>query len=185
MARMRPIPVQPHIEDPMAMLLACHDKVRHFSQLLHKLVAHVASHGADQQARDAAHAVWRYFEIAAPLHHADEDQDLYPALQALSDAQLSAHCQRLTLEHGPQHDDWRLVSAWLRSVAEGAAGPPPPDVLRFANASIRHAHEEERCIYPAVQRLGAEQLSRIAASMSERRGAALATTPHQPSAARA
>ena len=55
------------------MLMACHEKVRHFAKLADRIAAHITEHGADPQAREAAKSVMRYFDIAAPLHHADED----------------------------------------------------------------------------------------------------------------
>lgn len=177
MAGMRPTPVQPRIEDPVEMLLACHDKVRQFSRLLHKLVAHVASQGADEQARNAALAVRRYFDVAAPLHHQDEDLDLYPALQHLGDPLLSEACRRLSKEHGPQHALWQTVSSWLQTVASGEAPPPPAAVLLFADDAMRHADEEERLLYPQVKRLSAKDLAHIALAMSARRGAALNAMP--------
>ncbi len=176
MAGMRPTPVQPRIEDPVEMLLACHDKVRHFSRLLHKLVAHVASQGADEQARNAALAVRRYFDVAAPLHHQDEDLDLYPALKQLGDPLLSEACRRLSQEHGPQHALWQTVSAWLQTVASGEANPPPAAVLLFADDAMRHADEEERLLYPQARRLSATDLAHIAQAMSARRSAALDAT---------
>lgn len=176
MVGMRPTPVHPRIEDPVEMLLACHDKVRHFSRLLHKLTAHVAGQGADEQARSAALAVRRYFDVAAPLHHQDEDLDLYPTLQQLGDPLLSEACRRLSQEHGPQHALWQTVSAWLQTVASGEATPPPAAVLLFADDGMRHADEEERLLYPHAKRLSAEDLAHIAQAMSARRGAALDVT---------
>jgi hemerythrin-like domain-containing protein len=169
MHAMRPTPVQPRIDDPIEMLLACHGKVRHFSRLIHKLVAHVTVHGADAQARDAAHAIWRYFEIAAPLHHADEDQDLYPALQALGAGPVSEACQRLAGEHAPQQATWGQVATWLKEIEAGQTSPEPSCVLGFADDAIRHADEEERLIYPAAEQLDPVTLTRVAQAMSARR----------------
>ena len=179
MCDMRPTPVQPRINDPLEMLLACHDKVRHFSRLLRKLVAHVARQGADEPARSAALAVHRYFDVAAPLHHQDEDLDFYPALRKLGDPLLSEACGRLTQEHGPQHALWQTVSAWLLALAAGHAAQPPADVLAFAEDAMRHADEEERLLYPHAQRLSAQDLAHIAQAMSARRRAALDATLDQ------
>ena len=102
----------PVIDDPMDLLLACHGKVRHFCQLLERLSRHVLQHGSDDQARDAAIAIGRYFTIAAPLHHEDEDLDLYPAL-AQMDASLADVAQALSQEHAALNAQWAQVSAWL------------------------------------------------------------------------
>ncbi|WP_204313425.1 hemerythrin domain-containing protein, partial [Klebsiella michiganensis] len=47
---------------------------------LAKLSAHLPSHGADEQARQAARNIMRYFDVAGPHHHADEEEDLFPLL---------------------------------------------------------------------------------------------------------
>ena len=53
---MRPLlqPVTPSIEDPLELLKACHDKVRRFSALVPRLRDHLARHGPDAQAQEAA-----------------------------------------------------------------------------------------------------------------------------------
>lgn len=43
----------------------------------------------DVQAQAAAAQILRYFNVAAPLHHQDEDEDLFPALLALHQPALS------------------------------------------------------------------------------------------------
>ena len=70
------------------MLAACHGRVESQCDTLRRLLPHVAAHGADVQAREAAVAVMRYFDTAARHHHADEEVDLFPALiDAMSPAQ--------------------------------------------------------------------------------------------------
>ena len=49
-------------EVPLEMLAACHGRVEAQCATLRRLVAHLAAHGADEQARDAARAVMRYFD---------------------------------------------------------------------------------------------------------------------------
>ena len=67
-------------EAPLEMLSACHARIEQQCATLQRLVPHVASHGADTQARSAAAGVMRYFDTAAVDHHADEEVDLFPAL---------------------------------------------------------------------------------------------------------
>jgi len=186
----RPEPVSPRIDDPMALLLACHDKVRRFADLLLRLQQHAAVHGRDAQARDAAWSVLRYFEVAAPLHHADEDEDLYPALLALGDAGASARIQVLSEEHAVLTALWQQLAPWLRHLAAegdqdggvdvGAAsdraaadaGTTASDTARdFAARYLAHAEAEEREVYPLAARLSADTLARIAQAMVARRTA--------------
>lgn len=173
-AARRPTPVSPHIDDPMALLLACHDKVRRFAGLLLRLQTHVAVHGRDAQAQDAAKSVLRYFEIAAPLHHADEDDDLYPALLALGDAGVATRIQALSDEHTALTALWDGLAPWLRHLAEDASPcPDPGDIVRtFAANQLAHAEAEEREVYPLAARLPADARARIAQAMVARRTAA-------------
>lgn len=168
---MRPEPVSPCIDDPMALLSACHDQVRRFCALLLKLSTHVEARGVDEQARTAATAVLRYFELAAPLHHEDEDVDFYPALLALGDAALDAHILRLSAEHDDLNASWRPVSRWLKGLPSAPSGPqsPPPELAVFCRLCTAHATEEERELYPHAARLSEQQLARLAQAMTLRR----------------
>jgi hemerythrin-like domain-containing protein len=167
---MRPLPVQPRIDDPMALLRACHDKVRHFTTLIQRLRTHVDTHGADAQARDAAVAVRRYFTLAAPLHHDDEDVDLYPALKTLGDAALNARVDALSAEHAQLSGLWQALRPWLDALAlEQMPAGALPDVDAFALRYRAHAQAEEDELYPYAARLNAATRLRLAAAMSARR----------------
>lgn len=151
------------------MLRACHDKVRHFAQLATRIAEHIERQGVDPQARDAAQSVIRYFDIAAPLHHADEDQDLYPALLALQDPALSTAIHRLTAEHTALGGLWQAVRAWLLRVQAGERTPPPPELPQFAQRYPQHAQDEETQVYPHALRLSNAQLSALGQTMTRRR----------------
>lgn len=167
---MRPLPVSPTIDDPMALLRACHDKVRHFCQLAQRLQAHVRVHGADASAREAAQAVRRYFTLAAPLHHADEEEDLFVALRALGEARLSRDIDELAQEHAELSALWDGVLPWLDALAEGRLpGGAEPDVDAFAGRYQRHAQREEDAVYPHATRLSPQALRQLADAMVARR----------------
>jgi len=67
-------------EAPLEMLSACHGRIEDQCATLRRLQAHLADHGSDEQARAAAWALIRYFDLSAQQHHHDEEQDLFPAL---------------------------------------------------------------------------------------------------------
>lgn len=168
----RPLPVSPRIDDPMALLRACHEKVVRFTRLAQRLQAHVAEHGADAQAREAATAVLRYFTLAAPLHHADEDEDLFVALRALGHAELNARIDALQDEHDTLGALWLPVQAWLTQVAEGRAASDTPvdvDVDGFATRYRAHAEREEATVYPHAAELSPAVLRALADAMVARR----------------
>jgi len=178
----RPEPVSPRIDDPMALLLACHEKVRHFTDLAVRLHQHVQVKGPDGQAQEAARAVLRYFNVAAPLHHADEEVDLFPALLALGDADLTHTAKRLHAEHAALDAMWAALDSVLQQVAAGRPWPDSAsggsssdaagavaDPQAFADRYQAHAHDEETLLYPHAQRLSAPRLQQLADAMVARR----------------
>ena len=76
----------PGFDQPIAVLKHCHDRIRKQLDTLQRLPAHLAAHGADEQARQAAQAIINYFEKAAHLHHADEEENLLPVLRLVATA---------------------------------------------------------------------------------------------------
>ena len=93
-------------EQPFAMLEACHERVQRTLALLARLRAHVRQHGADTDARQAARDVLRYFDIAAPLHHQDEELHVFPLLRAQASPEVQALVQRLQQDHLAMTADW-------------------------------------------------------------------------------
>ena len=67
-------------EVPLEMLSACHGRVERQCQTLQRLVPHLTANGPDQAAREAAKSILLYFDTSAKHHHADEAEDLFPAL---------------------------------------------------------------------------------------------------------
>ena len=175
-------------EVPLEMLAACHLRVQSQCQTLLRLVPHLAAHGADPQAREAAVAVMRYFDTSARHHHEDEEIDLFPALldsMAGSDAvclrELSA---ALVADHRVLEQRWRQLRRVLEQVARGVAAALAVDeVQAFVGLYERHIAREEAELLPMAARLLDETtLDRIGLAMRARRGAITADAPAGPSA---
>lgn len=163
-------------EAPLEMLAACHQRIERQCETLRRLVAHVGEHGVDAQAREAAQAVMRYFDRAAADHHADEEQDLFPALLE-SMAGSDAVCLRelvttLTRQHRELQRHWSA----LRSVLIRIAAGEPVDldralIERLVDAYAEHLALEERELLPIAGRLlGDAALADLGRSMRRRRG---------------
>ena len=163
-------------EVPLEMLSACHHRIEHQCATLRRLVTHLAEHGADAQARAAATSVMRYFDTAAQQHHADEEENLFPALiesVAGSDAVcLRALTERLTADHRELEAHWRRLRLALERVAAGAgASLPLADVDALVGLYEQHIEREERELLPMAARLlGDDALESIGRAMRERRG---------------
>ncbi|MEC5384866.1 hemerythrin domain-containing protein [Uliginosibacterium sp. H3] len=162
--------VIPGFEDPRAMLLACHDKVRHFARLAARLEAHVADKGADSEASHAAKGILRYFNLAAPLHHDDEELDLFPALRGLGSSELDSAINRLESEHEELAALWASIRPWLEATAHNELVAAPASVTEFARRYVLHAGAEETEVYGAMADLPPEVIAAIGRSMCARRG---------------
>ena len=144
---------------------------------LRRLVPHVAAHGVDRAASEAAQAVLRYFDLAAPDHHADEEQDLFPALLE-SMAGSDAVCLRELIVA------LTLAAPRARSPLAGAApgagcASPPAKPWRWtrrwcggwSRAYRQHLAREDAELLPMAARLiGDAPLQQIGRAMRLRRG---------------
>jgi hemerythrin-like domain-containing protein len=162
-------------EVPLEMLAACHLRVRSQCRTLQRLVPHLAAHGADHQAREAAVAVMRYFDTAARHHHEDEELDLFPALLE-SMAGSDAVCLReltvgLVADHRALESRWQALRRVLQAVAGGAVAPlAADDVQAFIDQYERHIDREEAELLPMAERLLDDAtLDRIGRAMRARR----------------
>ncbi|GLR14950.1 hypothetical protein GCM10007907_37400 [Chitinimonas prasina] len=159
----------PGFDDPIALLIACHDKVRRFAALSLRLDQHLQQKGQDSEAASAASNILRYFDVAAPLHHADEEEDLFPALRQLDDAGLNTAMAKLEAEHDELAALWRAVRPWLETVAQQGLPVRPVELDAFAQRYPAHAQREEDEIYPAAHQLSAQVLAQMGERMRARR----------------
>ncbi len=144
-------------DEPFAMLEACHERVLRTLALLDRLRTHMRQQGCDESARQAARDVLRYFDIAAPLHHQDEELHVFPPLLARGPAGVVALVQRLLQDHQDMVTDWAAARLPLQALAGGQASAfsaaDEAALERFAVRHARHLEDEERVAYPAVQSL--------------------------------
>lgn len=163
-------------EAPLEMLAACHIRIQHQCEVLQRLASHLRRHGSDEQARQAAKSIMRYFDTAAVDHHADEEQDLFPALLE-SVAGSDPVCirqliDRLCHEHRQLEAGWRKLRKVLVHVAAGEqAELPQHDVDTFVSQYMSHLDLEENELLPMANRLlGQHHIERIGRAMRDRRG---------------
>lgn len=164
-------------DEPFEMLVACHQRVQRMLGLLERLAAHLGEHGLDDQARQAAQDVMRYFDLAGPAHHEDEERHVFPPLLAGADAALRAQVQRLQQDHQAMTQQWQALRADLTGVSTATLPMPPTAVVQarwaaFAALYREHIVIEESLIYPQVRPLLNEPtLAAMGAEMARRRGA--------------
>ena len=150
------------------MLLACHDRVRRSLDLLLRLQAHAATHGADTQARDAARDVLRYFDLAGPKHHEDEERHVLPRLHA---AGLGELADRLAADHTEMNRQWAALRPALQALQEGSGqGLDAAACQAYAALYAGHMAAEEGQAFPvAAHGLDASALAAMGAEMAGRR----------------
>ena len=164
-------------EQPFAMLEACHERLQRTLGLLGRLREHVRQQGVDHDARQAARDVLRYFDIAAPLHHQDEELHVFPLLLAEATPEVRALVTRLQQDHVAMTADWAAARAGLQALLdENATGFTLEDEAaldRFAMRYDAHIAAEESVAYPAAAALlPPAALAAMGREMATRRGAA-------------
>lgn len=161
-------------DQPFELLAACHERMERTLSLLERLGVHVAQHGCDAQARSAAADVLRYFDIAAPLHHQDEEMHVLPRLREQGQAAMAA---RLRAEHQVMEHEWARLRPDLLAVQAGTLAPEAVDAARaqasaFATLYRGHLGAEDAHAFPAArQALTPQQARHMGEDMARRRGA--------------
>ena len=125
-------------EDAVTLLLACHDRIRHFTEIAERLAQNPGSPARDRQ--DAAGAVLRYYQVALPLHEADENESIYPRLhEKLPPGYLAAANESMVQQH----------TAIDALVAELLAARPHSycSNLRLRSSNLRH-HQLRHLLVP-------------------------------------
>ena len=168
---LHPVPAT-GFDEPFAMLAACHDRLERMLRLLDRLAAHLARHGCDAQAADAARDAMRYFDLAAPAHHEDEERHVLPVLRANGDEAFAAQIEQ---EHREMKRRWIELRRELAEVAAGRwSGGATADFARWQQFSAlyrAHAEAEDAHAFPVAQAaLDAGQQHEMGLEMARRRG---------------
>lgn len=136
-------------DQPFEMLAACHDRVRRSLDLLQRLHDHVARHGVDAQARDAAADVLRYFDLAGPAHHEDEERHVLPRLRASGLGELAEH---LLAEHREMARQWALLREPLARWAASEAATMDEGLLHnYIDLYRAHLRVEDEQAFAAAR----------------------------------
>lgn len=164
--------------DPLGVMHAVHLRLQQRTALLVRLAEHVRHHGSDEDARATAGHVMRCFDEDCPMHHEDEQQDLFPLLRAATPAAERARLEILVAALLAQHEDMRAaydaVRPQLAAIADGRLGPLDPALVdRLHTLCFEHVELEELELMPfARRRLDAPALERMGRSMAARRNVA-------------
>ena len=161
----------PGFDDPFGMLVACHGRMRHQLGTLARLQRYTVENGVDADARAAASAILRYFDHAAPNHHADEDHSLLPRVLA-RDPRLARLVEGIGADHRALERQWRKVRPLLSGIAAGRNEALPPALVRtVCEGYMAHLEREEARLFPAAQAcLDADAITAMGHEFAARRG---------------
>ncbi len=146
----------PEEDTAVSLLVACHQRIRHFTSLAGRLAE--ASDAPARDVADAAQRIHRYFSIAFPLHVEDEEQSLLPRLRGAAPEVLQAleAMQR-------EHSDHEAAVASLLLVTQALMAAPaslPQRAAELRGVAERltglfepHLTREETILFPAALRL--------------------------------
>lgn len=170
----------PGFDQPLAVLKHCHDRIRKQLATLGKLQVYLAQPDAqsDAQAQAAAQAVLNYFQKAAPLHHEDEEVDLFPTLASTAQGDDLALFQellpRILQQHTQMAELWQRLEQQLLRIAKGQTQSlQAAELQTFEKLYQEHMQIEESQIAAMAMRLfSPEQMQKLGSAMQARRGIA-------------
>ncbi|MDO4879227.1 MAG: hemerythrin domain-containing protein [Neisseria sp.] len=155
--------------EPIEMLYACHGKVRRFCGQIGILADYMAENGRNDIVLQAIRQISQYFNIAAPLHHQDEETDYFPLLLQYA-PQARDDIQELLRQHGLLHANWDAVAEQFRRIEADADYRPDPAVFQaFTDGYAVHLALEETLFELGKSHIPAEKLSEIGKNMAQRR----------------
>ncbi len=163
-----------HDPDLVELLAECHERIRRFLDLAHRLTTTPGLQPDD--IASVASQVHRYFTGAFALHMADEDELLLPRLRG-RDPALDAALERMEADHVEHADHLERLVALCDELARD-----PRRLAARANALAEtvdaltlgleaHLGLEELVIFPRLAMLTAVERASIRREMRARRGA--------------
>jgi hypothetical protein len=142
-------------EGAAGLLIACHQRIRHFVGMAERLAA---AHATPRDIVEAAAALDRYFNVALPLHSADEDLSLLPRLKLYARASVVLTAESLAAQHEDIHlQISRMSPLWRALIGDAARIDELRETLGYGARRLAimfedHLGSEERIVFPAIAR---------------------------------
>lgn len=160
----------PTWDNPIDMLYACHGKVKRFCQQLLLLPDYLEQYGLNEANYQAVWQIRQYFSQAAPLHHADEEDNFFPVLlHYVPTAQ--ADVDELARQHHVLHENWDLLHQQLNQLLDKQRIQIDVDVIQqFTQGYAKHVAIEEPLFDLGRQHIPLSEQKKIGKLMAKRRG---------------
>lgn len=154
---------------PIDMLYACHDKVRRFCSQVNMLPDYIAEDGRNDVVLQATRQISQYFNVAAPLHHEDEEENFFPLLLQYA-PQAQESIDELLRQHESLHANWSAVAQEFARLEEDVDYQLNTEVLqRFTAGYDVHLGIEEPLFEMGKTFIPKEKLTEIGEIMAARR----------------
>lgn len=155
--------------EPIDMLYACHGKVRRFCEQIKMLPDYIADNGCTDVVLQAVRQISQYFNVAAPLHHEDEEENFFPLLLQYA-PQAQEPVNELLRQHESLHANWAAVSVEFARLENDRVYELNREVLdRFVAGYDVHLGIEEPLFDMGKAAIPQEKLAEIGKIMAERR----------------
>jgi hypothetical protein len=162
-------------EPPLEAMAGCNQRLLRHCATLRRLALYLGECGFDAEARAANGQLLRFFDHALPLHHADQQEDLFPALIE-SMAGSDAVCLRdltdaVARQQGELRLQWLRLRPALLQLASGRAGALPVRDIEGFIGTCRSCVgcEDEELLPMAARLLSDNQVAGLGAAMRARR----------------
>ncbi len=142
-------------EDAVDLLTGCHQRIRHFTAVATKL-AH-AQGTTDDEIRQAAAGVYRYYSVSLPLHEADEEETVRPRLDRVADDRVRHALLAMADQHQAIDELIERLSPLLRLLeqnpgSQAQVGGEMCSLTKALDEFFRaHLELEETVIFPAIR----------------------------------
>ena len=164
-------------DEPFEMLIVCHERVQRMLDLLDRARMHALTKGCDADLNSAFTDVMRYFDLAAPQHHLDEELHVFPIVLAKGNQSQKELVALLIQDHETMAHLWQSVRSILSEVLQTPRDLPVFShrdnalIDDFRNAYAKHISNEELSIYPAsTEYMTQNDFASMSEEMKVRRG---------------
>ena len=164
-------------DEPFEMLIVCHERVQRMLDLLDRARMHALTKGCDANLNSAFTDVMRYFDLAAPQHHLDEELHVFPIVLAKGNQSQKELVALLIQDHETMAHLWQSVRSILSEVLQTPRDLPVFShrdnalIDDFRNAYAKHISNEELSIYPAsTEYMTQNDFASMSEEMKVRRG---------------
>lgn len=159
--------------DVVDLLLDCHGRIRSFSALAVRLAE--VEGASDEEVREAAFRVRRYFMVAFPRHVADEEDSVLPRLLG-KDPAVDEALHAMAREHAEHEAPLASLLTACATLSERPEALPElreslaRDASHLQCAFEEHLRAEEAVVLPAMrEHLSKEELEQILRELRGRR----------------